>query len=288
MKRIITILFLSASTAAVAQTKVLDHAVITTKTTIVSPEGEDNNAPASIQGDGGGGEVRVMRFGGDGETKSVTTIKGNMVKTYIETDMSRTTTLRDNDKKTTTTLMEMMGKKTGFYATDDDQAQMTKAMDSMMKSRAQNGGGGNNPFTSNAVANSTIAYVDETKKVAGLACKKAIVIVTRKSGTKDSTIVWYCPDFKLQGIVSTGGTSGFGPFSRATSLSGLDSLAGFPMQYEMKMPRGRKMIVEVTKINTDKEVADKEFEIPKDFDVKPMKDMQNGMGRGGFQMRIGG
>lgn len=45
------------------------------------------------------------------------------------------------------------------------------------------------------------------------------------------------------------------------------------------------MIVEVTKINTEKEVADKEFEIPKDFVVKPMKDMQNG-GGGGFQIRV--
>jgi len=58
---------------------------------------------------------------------------------------------------------------------------------------------------------------------------------------------------------------------------GLNDLAGFPMQYEMKMNRGRIMTVEVTKINTDKEVADTEFEIPKDFVVKPMKDMQTAM-----------
>jgi hypothetical protein len=55
----------------------------------------------------------------------------------------------------------------------------------------------------------------------------------------------------------------------------------------MKMPRGRLMQVEVTKIELDKEVKDKEFEIPKDFDVKAMKDMQGMRGQGGnFQFRM--
>jgi hypothetical protein len=261
-----------------AQLKVLDHAVITTKTTTISPEGADDMPPPPPSANGE--EVRVVRFGGDGETKSVTTLKGDMVKTFTENEMSRTTVLRDNSKKITTTLMEMMGNKTGFYATDEDQVEMAKRMDSLMQSR----GGAN--LNTNAAVSSEIVYVEETKKIAGLLCKKALVITTRKNGTKDSSTVWYCPDFKLQGIVSTGGMAGFGGFGRITSLSGLNDLAGFPMQYEMKLNRGRKMIVEVTKINTDKDVADKEFEIPKDFVLKPMKDMQNGDGR--MQIRIGG
>ncbi|GAB2813759.1 hypothetical protein [Ferruginibacter profundus] len=284
MKKIITIFFLSAAVAAQAQVKILDHAIITTKTTIVSPEGADDNIAPPPAAEGG--EVRVMRFGGDGETKSVTTFKGNMIKTYTETDMSRTTVLRDNNKKMTTTLMEMMGKKTGFYTTDEDQQQMAKRMDSMMQSRSQTAASFNN---GNQVSSTDIAYADDTKKVAGITCKKAFIIATRKNGTKDSSIVWYAPDFKLQGIASTGGMAGgFGNFGRTTALSGLDNLAGFPMQYEMKMNRGRKMIVEVTKINTEKEIADKEFEIPKDFEVKSMKDMQNGNGGPGFQIRMGG
>lgn len=280
MKKIITLFFLAATVVANAQVKVLDHAVINTKTTITSPESDDNVPPPPPAG-GNGEEVRVMRFGGDGETKSVTTVKGDMVKTYIETDMSRTTVLRDNAKKITTTLMEMMGNKTGFYSTDEEQAQMAKRIDSMVQSRSQTTG---NNFNATAAVSSTIVYADGTKKIAGLVCKKAFVVTTRKNGSKDSSTVWYCPDFKLQGVVSTGGTSGFGSFGRVTSLGGLNDLAGFPMQYEMKMNRGRVMTVEVTKINTDKEVADKEFEIPKDFVVKSMKDMQNT--NGGFQIRM--
>ena len=282
MKKIITLFFLSGTAALHAQIKVVDHASITTKTTIVSPEGAEDNVPGPPPG--ADVEQRVtFRFGGDGETKSVTTLKGDMVKTYTETDMSRTTVLRDNGKKITTTLMEMMGNKTGFYATDEEQLQMSKRMDSMMQSRTQTGG---NNFNGNQATGTTIAYIEETKKIAGLSCKKALLVTTRKNGTKDTSTIWYCPDFKLQGVVSTGGLSGFGNFGRITTVGGLSDLAGFPMQYEMKMNRGRKMIVEVTKINIDKEVADKEFEIPKDFVVKPMKDMQNG--NGNFQIRMDG
>jgi hypothetical protein len=71
-------------------------------------------------------------------------------------------------------------------------------------------------------------------------------------------------------------------------VGGLTDLAGFPMQYEIKMNRGRTMTVEITKIVIDKDIADKEFEIPKDFVVKSMKEMQNGGGGGGFQIRMDG
>jgi len=283
MKKIITSFLLFAAITATAQTRVVDHAVITTKTTIVSPEGADDNMPAPPAGPDGG-EVRVMRFGGDGETKSVTTIKGDLVKTFIETDMSRTTVIRDNGKKITTTLMEIMGSKNGFYATDEEQEQMSKKMDSMMQSRRQ---GDNAIFANNnAVTGTEIIYAEGSKKIAGMNCKKAYIVSTRKNGSKDSSTVWYSPDFKIQGLASTGGTSSFGSFGRVTGLGGLNGLEGFPMQYETKMNRGRKMIVEVTKINIEKEVTDKEFEIPKDFVLKPMKELQNGFG--GMQFRMGG
>jgi hypothetical protein len=284
MKKIITLFLAAAAIGVQAQTKVVDHAVITTKTTVISPEGDDAPPPPPV-GDAGG-EVRIVRsFGGDGETKSVTTLKGDKVKTFTENEMSRTTVLRDNGKKVTTTLMEMMGNKTGFYSTDEEQEQMAKRMDSMMQTRRQ----GNEAFNlrSTATVSTAISYVEETKKIAGISCKKALLIATKQNGSKDTSVAWYAPDFKLQGIVSTGGASGFGAIgARVTSTGGLSDLAGFPMQYEVKMGRGRKMVVEVTKINMEKEVADKEFEIPKDFVVKPMKDMQNG--NGNFQIRMDG
>ncbi|MFN8251243.1 MAG: hypothetical protein U0V75_05115 [Ferruginibacter sp.] len=284
MKRTLLFFFVCAAGTAMAQTKTISQAIITTKTTIVSPEGQEDGAPPAPPAPEGA-VVRTFSFGGDGETKSVTTLKGELVKTFTETDMSRTTVIRDNGKKMTTTLMEMMGNKTGFYASDADQEEMRKRMDSLMQTRNQPGM--NN--SGQQVSGTEISYLDETKKIAGQQCKKALIIATRKNGTKDSTAVWYCPDFKLQGLVSTGGMGnamGFGFGNRNTGLAGLADLAGFPMQYEMKMNRGRKMIIEVTRIVTDKEIADKEFDIPKDFTLKSAKEMQNGDGR--MQIRIGG
>jgi hypothetical protein len=285
MKKIILAFLFSGTVAAYAQLKTVSQAVITTKTTIVSPEGEDDGPPAPPAPEGA--EVRTFRFGGDGETKSVTTLKGDLVKTFTENEMSRTTVIRDNGKKMTTTLMEMMGNKTGFYASDEDQAEMAKRMDSLMQSRNQNQPNAN---SGQRIISTIIAYTDETKKIAGLMCKKALLISTRQNETKDTSALWYCPDFKLQGLNSTGGLSGGFGFSFAnragSSTNAFKDLAGFPMQYETKMNRGRKMIVEVTKLLLDKEIADKEFEIPKDFTLKSAKEMQSGDGR--MQIRIGG
>ena len=284
MKKIFTILFLSASIAVYAQPKLLTQAMVTTKTTIVAPEG-DEGVQNTTSADGG--EVRVMRFGGDGETKTITWLKNDLVKTFSESEMGRTTVIRDNSKKMTTTIMEMMGRKSGFYATDEDQAEMRKRMDSMMKSRggqnASFGGGNNTP------AVYSIIYIDESKKVSGFNCKKALVIGTRSNGRSDTTTVWYCPEFKIQNLPSTGGSAGgFGGFNVTAGANGMEDLAGFPLKYERNMNRGRHMTVEVTKIIIDKDVEDKEFAIPKDIEIKPMKDMQNGGGPGNFQIRVGG
>ena len=281
MKKIITLFFLTASVAVYAQPKLLTQATITTKTTIVTPEGNEPPARTITTEDG---ETRVIRFGGDGETKTTTWLKNDLVKTYSENEMSRSTVIRDNSKKITTTIIEMMGKKTGTYATDDDQAEMRKRMDSMMKSRGQNVSFG----TANTPATYSVVYVDESKKVAGFACKKALIIATR-SEKPDTTTVWYNTGFKLQNLPSTGGTAaGFGGFGAASGPTGMDLLNGFPMQYERNMNRGRHMTVEVTKLVIDKDVADKEFEISKDIEIKPMKDMQNGGGGPMIQMRVGG
>ena len=277
MKRIFTSVFLAAGIAASAQPKVLNQATITTKTTIVSPEADE--APAGNFQSDNGEQVRVMRFGGDGETKTTTWYKGDLVKTFSESETSRTTVIRDNSKKITTTIMEMMGRKMGFYATDADQEEMRRRMDSMMQARNQNVPGKAPEFS--------IEYKDETKKIAGYECKKALIIATRGNGRKDSTQVWYTPEIKFQGLASTGGMLGGFGGAVNTGATGMENLAGFPMEYERNMGRGRRMTVQVTKLVTDKEIADKEFEIPKDVEVKAMKDMQNGGGPG-FQFRVGG
>lgn len=275
------LLGLSVSVMAMAQPKILTQAMVITKTTIVAPENDDLPVPAYNES---GEQLRIIRFGGEGETKTTTWLKNDLIKTFSESEMGRTTVIRDHSKKITTTIMEMMGKKSGFFATDEDQLQMRKQMDSMMRSRGQTASdpGLNTPPVY------TITYIDENKNIAGFNCKKAFVIGTRSNGKSDTTIVWYCPDFKIQNLPSTGGSGGgFGGFNVTSATNGMEDLAGFPLQYERNMNRGRKMTVQVTKIVNDKDVSDKEFEIPKGIDVKPMKDMQTAGGPG-MQIRIGG
>ena len=292
MKKYFLIAAVFVSVAVLGQQKIVSQAVITTKTTIVVPDGEDDNAPPPPPSVDGQVVVRNF-FGGAGETVATTYIKNDMVKTVIKTDMMNTTTIRDNGQKKTTTLMEMMGKRTGFYANDAEMEDSRKRMDSMMQSRGVDLG------RNNAAPSSVIIVPTEgTKKISGYECRKALVISTKTKNmlsadgkltqvnSADTSTVWYTPDFKLQGVNSTGGMGGMFSFGRNAGLGGLDKIDGFPMQYEVKMQRGRKMIVEVTRIDINKEVKDKEFDIPKDFELKSLKDMQ-GPG-GGMQFRIGG
>ena len=289
MKKIITLLFAVSATVAYAQPKLLTQAIITTKTTIVSPDEDEigPNATSTSTAGPDGQELRVMRFGGDGETKTTTWLKNDLIKTFSESEMGRTTAIRDNGKKMTTTIMEIMGKKMGYYATDEDQEQMRKQLDSMMQGRNQNTD--LQAILSPTTPKTEITYLDENKKISGYECKKAIIANTRSNGKIDTTVVWYIPDMKLQGVSSTGGSlGGFGGMSPQVGTNGMDLLKGFPMEYQRNMNRGRKMTVQVTKLVIDKEVTDKEFEIPKDIDIKPMKDMQNGGRPGTMQMRVGG
>ena len=62
------------------------------------------------------------------------------------------------------------------------------------------------------------------------------------------------------------------------NLNGLEKIDGFVMRYEANMRNRRRMEVEVTKIDLTKTIDDKEFTIPKDVEVKPMKEMQNMFG----------
>lgn len=269
--------------SAMAQPKIITQATINTTTNVIAPEEED---VTNIQSQGGGGPAMFRNFG-DGETKSVTQVKNDMVKTVIKSDMGRSTIIRNNETKLTTTLIEMMGNKTGFYVTDEEQAGLRKSMDSMMQARSKDSAATNRPAATPPTVD--VVYTEETKKIAGYNCKKAYLITSRLMGlVKDTAVVWYTPEFKVKNVSSVGGGFSMGMMGGAAATgNSMDKIDGFVMGYETKMRRNRTMIVTVTKIDVAKEIADKEFDIPKDFDVKPMKEMRSMMGGGqGAQIQI--
>ncbi len=271
--------------AAFAQPNEVPMATVNITTTIVAPEGED---VSNIQNQGDG-RMNFRNFG-DGETKSVVYIKNDMVKTVAKSDMGRTTTIRDNKAKLTTTLLEIMGNKTGFYATDEEQEQVKKSMDSMMRARSKDSVARPAPKQSEA-SQIDLVLTEETKKIAGYDCKKAYLITTKLMIIKDTATVWYTPSFKVPNFTPSGAAGAIVSFTNPGNTSnGLEKIDGFIMRYETKMRRNRTMIMEVTKVDLAKDIADKEFNIPKDFDVKSMKEMRSQMGNGQgmqFQMRRG-
>jgi len=284
MKQIFFFAALISGTTAIAQPKLVNQAIINTTTNIIAPEEED---VANVQSQGQGGGMARM-FSGDGETKTVTHVKNDLVKSVSKSETGRTTIIRDNQKKLTTTLFEIMGTRNGFYATDEEMASGRKSMDSMMRAGAAND-------TSRKVVRPAeppkinISVTDETKKIAGYTCKKAYIITTRILGIKDTSVAWFTPDVKINNVSSTGGgmTSIMSMGSPTSNpMAGLEQIDGFVMRFETTMRRNRIMNVEVTKLEIEKDVADKEFNIPKDFDVKPMSEMRNMM-RGGMPVREG-
>jgi hypothetical protein len=289
MKKIIFAFAVFISIETQAQVKTYAQAIITTTMNVIAPEEEE------VQNMGGGGEGRGgMNFRNmmDGETFFITYLKDNLVKTNIKSEMGKSTIFRDNEKKVTTTIIEMMGNKSGFAATDEEQAAMQKQRDSMMAERRKKDTSSNVKKEERVkVEPSTeISYTKESKKIAGYNCTKAYLITSRFLGAKDTSIIWVAPDFKLNNILQVGGMSampGMGSMMGGT-LNGLEKVEGFVMGYEMKMRRGRVMEVSVTKIELDKAIDNKEFDLPKGIEIKPMKEMQNmfGGGRGGGGMRM--
>ena len=241
---------------------------------------------------GGGGEGRGgmnFRTMMDGETFFTTYLKDNLVKTNIKSEMGKSTIFRDNEKKVTTTIIEMMGNKSGFVATDEEQAAMQKQRDSMMAERRKRDTSSNVKREERVKVEPTteISYTKESKKIAGYNCTKAFLITSRFLGIKDTSVIWVAPDFKLNNVLQVGGMSampGMGSMMGGT-LNGLEKVEGFVMGYEMKMRRGRVMEVYVTKIDLEKAIENKEFELPKGIEIKPMKEMQNMFG-GGRGMRM--
>lgn len=286
MKIILILLGLFPLSLLGQQTPPPTHAVINASMTVIAPEDEDaSNIPSA-----GEGNMRFsMRNFGDGETKISSYLLDSMVKTIMTNDMGRTTIIRNNAAHTTTTLIEVMGNKMGFVMTDAEQEEMRVRMDSLFKAQREADTAHRMPSRVQEEPQAAeIILTDESKKISGQDCKKALVINTRLLGIKDTVLVWYAPGINLPNIQPTSGSRSFGGFARMsnfTSLNGLSQLPGLAMQYEMKMRRGRTMQMQVTKVDLKKELTEKDFRIPKDFDVKPYAEFSQ-MFRGAPGMRM--
>lgn len=261
-----------------------DRMIVKSKSEITFPENSNRNAG----GDGDGGGPSGM------ESKNTVYFKGDLVKTFTQSDFGNNTVIVDKKNKKTTTLTEAMGKRTGYYITEEDEIKMKenaqKRMDSVRAAR-----GNEARSQDNTTQEPEIEYTNDTKKIAGYNCKKAIIKTKSRQGEVSETIVWYTPDIKKPAGYPApgnagGGGGGFargfranqgggGPGNVFGGLNSLDKIDGFIMGLSMARPNGFKMQTEVTSIELNPDIKDNVFDIPKGYELKPFSEMQSQWGR---------
>lgn len=267
MKLILSAFVLFVCAGSLSAQQVVNEAILQVKTETTNPNNDGSGTSVTNEG----GEQRVtMRFG-DGEIKSKLYFKNGMTKIESDMGMGVTQIIVDSKTKTTTTLMEAMGRKMGFTSTEADMQQMMNGRDS-----------GRQRFQSQQFNPEVfIEYMSETKKIAGMDCKKALIRYMNRKQEEVQQIVWYSPEFIM------GEGFSMRDMMRMASIPGLNKLKGFPMEFETTRQNGAKVHYQVTKVDLTAKVDDKAFVIPKDYDVKPMSEMRQQGGRNGnFQIRV--
>jgi hypothetical protein len=258
--------------------KIVDKAIVKTQTEIVFPEN-----PGGPGGGPDGDRGNIMGGMSGLDLTSTIYFKGDMTKIESTSDFGNNITITDRKNKKTTTLMEMMGKKMGFYSTEEDEKIMRARQDSIRAQRRDSlQKMGINVAPSPAPE---VIYTEETKKIAGYTCKKAVIKTKNRQGEISESTVWYCPEFKMAEGFSMNAGGGMGR-AMMGGLNGLDMVNGFPMEYEMQRANGMKVHMVVTKVQLEATIEDKTFEIPKGYDIKPMSEMA-GPGGGGRMFRMG-
>jgi GLPGLI family protein len=267
MKLILTTILLILFTRVLQAQQVVNEAIILLKIETTNPNNDAGTGP-SVNAEG---EGRMMIRMGDGEIKSKLFFKNGMTKLESDMGMGTNQVIVDSKTKTTTTLFEAMGRKMGFYTTEDDMKRMMSGPDSGKQQRPQQF----NPEV-------FIEYLSETKKIAGMVCNKAIIRYKDRKNEDVQQIVWYSPEFIL------GEGFKIRDMMRMANVPGLNKLKGFPMEFELIRQNGSKVNYQVTKVDLNAKVDDKTFLIPKDYDVKPMSEMNRGGRNGEVQIRVNG
>jgi GLPGLI family protein len=162
-------------------------------------------------------------------------IKGNKSRTEQNTGMGTTVSISDGDNGTMVTLMDMMGSKVAIKMGEDE----LKKQKEVAK-----------------ISTPKIDYLDETKDIAGYACKKAEIT---PDGSDESVVVYYTNEIQSPKVGEK-----------------YEGLKGFPMQYEMKN-QGMTMIMTVTEVNKEK-ISKSEFTVPDEYEEMTMEEFQNNMG----------
>lgn len=161
-------------------------------------------------------------------------IKNNKSKFVQSSSMSSTVVISDSKTNSSTILMDAMGQKFKMTIDTNELSEIEDVSTDEIK----------------------IEYVNETKKIAGYTCKKAVVLM---EGFDQEAVFYY--------------TEEIAPLM----LSGMEGLhlKGLPLEYIISMD-GMTMIMKATKVDKTS-VPDSTFDIPEGYTEMPdyMKDAMN-------------
>jgi hypothetical protein len=244
----------------------------------------------------------VSEGGGDGfqmppnETEMKVYIRDSMSKIELTNNFMHSITLMDKLTGISTNLMEMQGEKTGYTQSNEDREAFRLRMDSIRKAQQEASGSGGDGGPGRMVirmgGNTTVKnidYIEETKVINGINCKKAIVTTANEEGVESKITVWYTEDFVIPRGVNIAGRG----------MMNFENLKGMPVSYEtirtMNFNGNEISMIttfQITDIKKDAKIEDKEFALPKGYKIKTynewIKDNPNGMPGGGMRMMIRG
>jgi GLPGLI family protein len=182
--------------------------------------------------------------GGNLPPEAKAMFEGSEMTTYIKDMKSRTdmtmgfqnpTTIRDGKTKTSVLLMEIMGNK---YKIKNDESTAKQP-------------------------DATVKYSDETKEIAGYKCKKAEITFTDKTGTAQSSIIYYTEEI-----------SNHMGFDKRNSP--FKDIKGMPLEFEVQAQRGMTMKMSAKSVSKET-VPSSQFDIPSGYKETTMEDMQKDM-----------
>lgn len=164
------------------------------------------------------------------------TVKAPFSKSEINMGMGSNVSIFNAETKTGVTLMDMMGQKFAIRISD---AEVNKELE--------------------AAGDVEVVKLDETKEIAGYACKKALVKVKE---TGDELIVFYTDE------LSTGLENSNNPIFK--------DIDGLMLEFQMVQ---KGMSMHFTAVSLDKrKVNDDEFEVPEGFEEITKEEMESKFG----------
>lgn len=291
MHSIFTTLFLLGSLCVSAQPALIDKAIISTKTSVTIIDKAAEPLPQPIF-DRWGNRIKVLRPDDERTIVSTSYFKAGILKTEAKLlDSVIVHTVRNYGNQTTTAITQF--KKVVYYnqgavvpqgnqqdtiipiihlsrptleksertiwgqplyITDAVLAQMQKGVDSTKLANGYDTA--QHPIV-------RIIYQDVEKKIAGYACKRAVIMAEYPNGEKEQIPVWYNTEIKINGLDATGDPAfAHGYFSPTKKWALLAGLKGFPMEFEMHLTPNRKATVTVYSLNTKRKIVNKEIAMP--------------------------